>query len=347
MTRFFLRNAALLFLVLLLVAGCRMTPSAREEPVSGVEFAMDTWVEQRWYGPDAQQVYDDIIGRIRALEQKLSLYAEGSEIAALNAAAGREPVPVSEETFALLSRAREFSAESGGLFDVTIAPLTLAWGITSQQPHVPSPEEIEAARALVDYRDLLLDAEARTAMLAREGMKIDLGGIAKGMAASACAEIAARYDCSGYLSIGGNMMVYGKLPGGRDVRVGLRDPRGDAGDVIGELTMDGLTMATTGDYERYFELDGVRYHHVLDPFTGYPSATDLISVSVLSADGTLADYLSTAIFLQGSACLERSFARDDCEVLAVTKDFQVYASPGFWERFVPAPGQSRYTFHRD
>ncbi len=343
----FLRNAAIFALAALLLFGCRMTPARQESPVSGVEFAMDTWVEQRWYGPGAQQAYDEIIARIRELEEMLSLYVEDSEISALNAAAGKEPVRVSEETFTLLSRAKEFSAESGGLFDVTIAPLTLVWGITDPEPHLPTQEQIDEAKALVDYRDLILDPEAQTAMLAREGMKVDLGGIAKGMAASLCAEIPVRCGCSGYLSIGGNMMVYGKLPGGEDVHVGLRDPRGDASDLIGELTMDGLTMATTGDYERYFELDGVRYHHVLDPFTGYPSESDLISVSVLSADGLLADCLSTSIFLQGSGCLERYFAREDCEVLAVTRDYQVYASPGFWERFVSIPGPSRYTFHRE
>ena len=170
-----LRISALLLAVLMLLGGCQTIAGRSAEPVSGVEFAMNTWVEQRWYGDEAQETYDDIMACLRDLEARLSLYREDSEIAALNASAGREPVRISQDTFTLLSRAKEFSAESGGLFDVTIAPLTLTWGITSGEPHIPGEEEIAAAQALVDYRGLILDREAQTAMLAQEGMKVDLG----------------------------------------------------------------------------------------------------------------------------------------------------------------------------
>ena len=341
-----LRISALLLAVLMLLGGCRAMTGRSAEPVSGVEFAMNTWVEQRWYGDEAQETYADIMACLRDLEARLSLYREDSEISALNASAGREPVRVSRDTFTLLSRAKEFSAESGGLFDVTIAPLTLTWGITSGEPHIPGEGEIAAAQALVDYHGLILDREAQTAMLAREGMKVDLGGIAKGMAASVCAEIPRKHGVSGYLSIGGNTMVCGQKPDGQDFLVGLRDPRGEASEALGSFAMDGLTMATTGDYERYFEQDGVRYHHVIDPFTGRPSASDLISVTVISADGTLADCLSTAIFLRGSGALEQYFARDDCRVIAVTKDLQVYATPGLWDDFTINPSKTQYTFHK-
>ena len=165
-----LRISALLLAVLMLLGGCQTIAGRSAEPVSGVEFAMNTWVEQRWYGDEAQETYDDIMACLRDLEARLSLYREDSEIAALNASAGREPVRISQDTFTLLSRAKEFSAESGGLFDVTIAPLTLTWGITSGEPHIPGEEEIAAAQALVDYRGLILDREAQTAMLAQEGM---------------------------------------------------------------------------------------------------------------------------------------------------------------------------------
>lgn len=341
------RILPVLLAVLIIFSGCQTSVGRPPEPVVGVEFAMDTWIEQRWYGDGAQETYDEIMECIRDLEERLSLYREGSEIWSLNEAAGKNPVQVSQDIFALLSRAKELSAESGGLFDVTIAPLTLIWGITESEPRIPSKTEISQAQALVDYRDLILDEQAQTAMLAREGMKVDLGGIAKGMAASACAEIPKRHNVSGYLSIGGNTMVNGKDPSGRDFSVGLRDPRGEANDAIGAFAMDGLTVATTGDYERYFELDGVRYHHVLDPFTGYPSATDLISVTVISADGALADCLSTSIFMQGSGALKRYFARDDCQVIAVTRDLQVYASPGFWEGFTVNPAKTQYTFYKN
>lgn len=342
-----LRVLSLLAAVLLLVCGCRTTARQSETPVSGVQFAMDTFVEQRWYGEQAQQTYDEVLVRIRDLENRLSLYRAESEISALNAAAGKHPVSVSQDTFALLSRAKELSAESGGLFDVTIAPLTLAWNITSGEPQLPSDEEIEAAKALVDYRDLILDETACTAMLAQEGMKVDLGGIGKGMAAQAVSGVPREYGATGFVSIGGNIFALGDKPNGDPVTTGVRDPRGEVNDILGAFAMDGLTMATTGDYERYFELDGVRYHHVLDPFTGYPSVTDLMSVTVISEDGVLADCLSTSIFMQGSGALERYFARDDCWVIAVTNDRQVYATPEFWEIFTVNPAKTEYTFHQN
>jgi thiamine biosynthesis lipoprotein len=183
-------------------------------------------------------------------------------------------------------------------------------------------------------------------MLADAGMKLDLGGAAKGMAAGMMREIAVKNNVSGFLSIGGNMLVVGTKPDQSDFSVGIRDPRGESTDYFATVTLDGYTMATTGDYERYFEQDGVRYHHVIDPFTGYPSTQDLISVTVISEDGLLADCLSTAIFLQGSECLSDYFSRSDCMVLAVTDTFEVYASPDFWERMTPLEG-TKYTFRSD
>lgn len=341
---FFPRAGALLLIAALLLAGCRRPKAS--EPAVGVEFIMNTWIEQRWYGDGAQSAYDEIADSLRALEQKLSLYLKDSEIARLNAAAGVEPVKLSGEVYDLLRRAERYSAETGGLFDVTIAPLTLAWGITEPDPRVPSPEEIEAARSLVDYRDIIFDDAAQTAMLARPGMSVDLGGIAKGMAAGAMREIAQKHGAQGFLSVGGNMMVEGRKPDGTDFRIGVRDPRGGQDQFFASVALDGLTMATTGDYERYFEADGVRYHHVLDPFTGYPSTSDLISVTVLSADGTLADCLSTAVFLMGSEGLAPYLEREDCMVLAVTADRQVYASPALWDRLT-LPSGGDYTFHRE
>lgn len=141
-------------------------------------------------------------------------------------------------------------------------------------------------------------------------------------------------------------MVCGKKPDGQDFLVGLRDPRGEANEALGSFAMDGLTMATTGDYERYFEQDGVRYHHVIDPFTGRPSASDLISVTVISADGHSGRLPLNLDFSAGKRALEQYFARNDCRVIAVTKDLQVYATPGLWDDFTINPSKTQYTFHK-
>ncbi|WMJ84577.1 FAD:protein FMN transferase [Oscillospiraceae bacterium LTW-04] len=313
--------------------------------VAGIEFVMNTWVEQRWYGKNAQKTYDEVLGALKELESKLSLYVEESEISRLNSAAGVHPVALSHDTYQFLRQATDYCVQADGLFDITVAPLTLVWNVNSENPRVPSEEEIKAAQKLVDYRRIIFDDTNKTAMLADEGMRIDLGGIAKGLAASLMRQYAVENDVQGYLSIGGNMMVQGKKADGSDYVIGVRDPRGDASEFIASLSLDGLTMATTGDYERYFEQDGVKYHHVMDPFTGYPSATDLISVTVVSEDGTLADYLSTLIFMRGSVALCEYLERNDCMVLAVTKDFEVYASRSLQERLTVNTQKTAYKFN--
>ena len=172
-------------------------------------------------------------------------------------------------------------------------------------------------------------------MLADEGMKIDLGGIAKGWAASEMKKIAEKNEVQGYLSLGGNVAVVGKNSNGKDISVGLRAPNGSENDYFATMNIEDYTMATSNGTERYFEQDGKTYIHILDPFTGYPVETDLLSVTVISKDGLLADALSTTIFMKGTESLGEYFSRDDCMVVAVTKDCKVYASDEVWQRLTP------------
>lgn len=338
--------AIIMVLATVMLLGCTGPQDQTTEPSAvGIDFVMNTWVEQRWYGENAQKNYDEILNALKELEGKLSLYVEESEISRLNSAAGVHSVALSHDTYQFLRQATDYCAQADGLFDITIAPLTLVWDVNNEIPHIPFEEEIKEAQKLVDYRRIIFDDTNETAMLAQKGMHIDLGGIAKGMAASLMRRYAVENDVQGYLSIGGNMMVQGKKTNGSDYIVGMRDPRGDASEFIATLSLDGLTMATSGDYERYFEQDGVRYHHVIDPFTGYPAATDLISVTVVAQDGTLADYLSTLIFMRGSAALPEYLTRNDCMVLAVTKDLEVYASEPLQDRVTINTQKTAYKFN--
>ena len=335
------KSMAVFVLCALLLTGCfsfRTQPKMEE----AASFRMDTWITQRWYGENAWLTCDEIDDALREIEERFSLYLDSSEISKINDAAGKEFVPVSDEVYQLLKRGVQFCAESGGLFDLTVAPLSTLWNVTGDSPSVPPQEEIDLAREKVDYKKLLFDDETTSVMLAEEGMRLDLGGAAKGFAAGKMREIAQKNQVSGFLSVGGNMLVVGKKPDGTDFLIGVRDPRGDASSYFATVAIDGYTMATTGDYERYFEEDGVRYHHVIDPMTGYPSQTDLISVTVISEDGLLADCLSTSIFLQGSAALSSYLERTDCMVLAVTASYEVYASPALRERMTMA-ADSPYT----
>lgn len=327
-------------------------PESREEPEdyggfrSGITYAMNTVIEQKWYGESADTVYTGMETKIREIESVLSLHLSQSEIAAINENAGVQPVEVSQRTFDLLQRAKELSEQSDGAFDITIAPVVELWGITSDHPHVPTDEELAQAMALMGLEDLVLDEEACTAYLTRPGMAIDLGGIAKGWTADQLREYARELGAErGYVSLGGNLMIIGERPDGDPFKFGLRDPQGDASTYLGTVTLeDGCTMATTGGYERYFEEDGIRYHHVLDPRTGYPADSDLLSVAVISKDGTLADYLSTTLFVQGLEAAKAAAGSEDYALVMVDQENNVWISGSLRGNFEPHETDADYTY---
>ena len=193
---------------------------------------------------------------------------------------------------------------------------------------------------------LVLDEEACTAYLTRPGMAIDLGGIAKGWTADQLREYARELGAErGYVSLGGNLMIIGERPDGDPFKFGLRDPQGDASTYLGTVTLeDGCTMATTGGYERYFEEDGIRYHHVLDPRTGYPADSDLLSVAVISKDGTLADYLSTTLFVQGLEAAKEAAGSEDYALVMVDQENNVWISGSLRGNFEPHETDADYTY---
>lgn len=336
--------------IVLYLAG--FAPESREEPEdyggfrSGITYAMNTVIEQKWYGESADTVYTGMETKTREIESVLSLHLSQSEIAAINENAGVQPVEVSQRTFDLLQRAKELSEQSDGAFDITIAPVVELWGITSDHPHVPTDEELAQAMALMGPEDLVLDEEACTAYLTRPGMAIDLGGIAKGWTADQLREYARELGAErGYVSLGGNLMIIGERPDGDPFKFGLRDPQGDASTYLGTVTLkDGYTMATTGGYERYFEEDGIRYHHVLDPRTGYPADSDLLSVAVISKDGTLADYLSTTLFVQGLEAAKAAAGSEDYALVMVDQENNVWISGSLRGNFEPHETDADYTY---
>lgn len=336
--------------IVLYLAG--FAPESREEPEdyggfrSGITYAMNTVIEQKWYGESADTVYTGMETKIREIESALSLHLSQSEIAAINENAGVQPVEVSQRTFDLLQRAKELSEQSDGAFDITIAPVVELWGITSDHPHVPTDEELAQAMALMGLEDLVLDEEACTAYLTRPGMAIDLGGIAKGWTADQLREYARELGAErGYVSLGGNLMIIGERPDGDPFKFGLRDPQGDASTYLGTVTLeDGCTMATTGGYERYFEEDGIRYHHVLDTRTGYPADSDLLSVAVISKDGTLADYLSTTLFVQGLEAAKAAAGSEDYALVMVDQENNVWISGSLRGNFEPHETDADYTY---
>jgi len=267
----------------------------QQKAVTQVDFAMNTVISYCFYGENAADALAECRELVDELEHTLSATWADSDLLKLRDGAGKEAVKVSQETLLLLEKAEALRLETNGRFDVTIGPLVRLWNITGTEPEVPSGQAIEEVLALVGISPVV-DVHSGTAFLTKEGQQIDFGGIAKGYACSRLREICEKYQVTnGYISLGGNMMVLKEM----DNLFGIRDPNGGENAYFAKLSLAGRTMATAGGYERYFEADGKTYHHILDPATGYPAETDLVSVSVISEDGALADALSTALFIMG------------------------------------------------
>ncbi|MGE5554483.1 MAG: FAD:protein FMN transferase [Betaproteobacteria bacterium] len=270
----------------------------RASRFTGSAFAMDTLITVTVYGPRAAEHGRAALAEFDRLDKLLSAYRADSDIGRVNAAAGKEAVKVSRETVELVALSLRYAALSGGKFDPTIGPLVRLWGIGNGRTKPPAAVEVEMARRLVDYRRVMVDLPGRRLYLPRAGMALDLGGVAKGYAAERAASLLRRRGVrSALIDAGGNVVAIGTRPGGRPWRVGIRHPR-RPGQILGVLTVVDRAVVTSGDYERYFEADGRRYHHLLDPATGYP-AEGLQSATVVGRSSTLADLLSTAVFVLG------------------------------------------------
>ncbi|MEG2404683.1 MAG: FAD:protein FMN transferase [Oscillospiraceae bacterium] len=296
-------------------------------------FAMSTVIEQKLYGANAQKAMEETEKSFISFENELSLFKENSDISRINAASGNgEPISVKAQTFAILKQGKELSQASDNAFALTIAPLTLAWGITGDAPRVVPQSEIDTLLPLVNDNDIIL-CENNEVMLKNAGAAIDLGGIAKGTACNIAKDIYNKYDIkSAVLSIGGNIYVKGTKPDGSLSRIGFRNPKADASAYIASITMQDEVFAVSGGYERFFEENGKRYHHILSPVTGAPAESDIISVGVLNKDGTVADFYSTTLFVWGKdKTIE--YMKNGGKVMMLCEDNTLYVSKSLENSF--------------
>lgn len=260
--------------------------------------------------------------RVLELDDKLSVFKPESEIARLNAHAGGKPVAVSADTMALLMAGRAYSGETGGAFSMTTRPLTALWSLHASCGTVPSRTEIEQTLPLVNDEDLRLDPKRGTAALTRREQAIDLGGIAKGYAADEVRRILVEHGVTNAIvNLGGTVFILG------DSRVvGIQHPDHCTGISMGRLALSNQAVVTSGDYERFYEVDGVRYHHILDPNTGYPAKSGLRSVTVTGSCAMELDALSTAIFVRGEREGATLAQKHNMGLVLVTDRLDVFCS---------------------
>ncbi|UVV74707.1 FAD:protein FMN transferase [Pantoea agglomerans] len=277
---------------------------------------------------DNQTLAGQVFRLIKQQENLFTVNRAASEVMAINHAAGQHPVIVSQPVFDLIACAHAVSLLPDSLFNLAIGPLVKCWKIGFQGHRVPSETELQARMALTNPHDVILDDASRNVMLARPGMEIDLGAIAKGYIADVVqAFLRQQQVSSALINLGGNVQTVGAPPEEAGWAIGLKKPFGEADELIGVIGVDNRSVVTSGIYERYFELDGVCYHHILDPRSGYPLDNDLLSVTVISDRSLDGDIYTTLLYglgvEQGIACLAE---QPGIEAIFVTRDRQVICS---------------------
>ena len=327
--------AALLSAAMLLCLAACGTPKKAELSL----FAMDTYMALAAYGKGASDALAESGRAINELEQRLSRTREGSQIWQINHDGS---AAVDEETAALLAEALGYCSETDGAFDITIAPLVDLWAINSDAPYVPSQAEIDALLPLVGAEHVAVGDGSVTV---DTGCAVDLGGIAKGYASDVVAEIFAEYGVkSGTVSLGGNVYVCGKRPDGQPWNVAVQDPRSDGYACL--LSLSDTFAVTSGGYQRFFTAeDGTVYQHIIDPATGYPAQSDLLSVTVVCPSGTRADAYSTALYVMGEEDALRFWAAQQegqhaFEAVLITSDGRILCTPGLADHFTQQEGAS-------
>ena len=314
-------------LLCLLLSGC----VGRSAEYSNRIYSMDTVVDLTAFGPEAKAAVAAAEAEIYRLETLWSVGYADSDISHIN----RDGIAsVSEETAVLVSDALELYGETGGLFNIAVYPIVDAWGFYSGEHRVPDPGELETLLAVTDPTGIIVDRDS--VALSAEGMAIDLGGIAKGYASAAAADaMRAAGIRSGILSLGGNVYAIGTKPDGTPWRVGVQDPS-DTASLVGIISMEDEAAVTSGAYQRFFEENGVIYHHIIDPRTGRPSDSGLASVTVVMADAMRADAYSTALFIMGKEAA-LSFWRETggFELVLVEASGAVTITDGLRDRFSP------------
>lgn len=330
------------------LTGCGGTRDPDEAQESIQVIAMDTAMVLTAYGKESTRAVYDAEEEVRRLDALLSRTSGSSEVSMLNGAGG-EMVPVGAEICTLIQTAGDFTEATGGAFDITIAPVVSAWGFTTDSYQVPDREALQTLLESVGMEHVHLSGGSARL---DPGTMIDLGGIAKGYTADRVAEIFQEHAVPrGKVELGGNILVIGDKPDGTAWRVGVQDPKhpDEADGLVCVLNLTDAFAVTSGSYQRYFEQDGKRYHHIIDPATGCPADSGLTSVTVVAdsarGNGTMCDALSTALFVMGED-KALDFWRSgvyDFQLVLVTEDGRVVVTEGLKDGFVEME-ESGYTY---
>ncbi|MCC8122839.1 MAG: FAD:protein FMN transferase [Oscillospiraceae bacterium] len=309
----------------LLLTGCGQETLSSETRAN----LLGTVITVSTYETISAEDYRAVFDVVADIDKRMSANSTDSELAAVNASSGIAPIAVSDDLYGLIQEACDFAAYSGGAFDPTVGAVLALWKQDGEFAVRPTDAEIEEKRALVNYRNVIF--EDGTIFLPKAGMRLDLGGIAKGYACDqALACLQERGITSALLDFGGNIYAAGTRPNGDPWRIGVTVPlAGESGQSVCALNVRDCSVVTSGGYQRYFTEDDTTYHHIIDPQTGYPAESGLLSVTILNQSSTQADALSTACFVLGlEDGMQLLESIEGSEGIFITADYTIYATSG-------------------
>jgi thiamine biosynthesis lipoprotein len=329
------RREALAWLTGLVVAVLAMSARAEwfdrvNDGIMGTRIVVELWADD---ATQANAAIDAVMAEMVNIDNNMSTYKPESEVSRVNANAAKVPMQISQELFDLLTTALEFSRITEGAFDITYASVGFMYDFRAHKK--PTEAEIESALSAVNYHHVVLDSKARTVFFTQPGVRIDLGGIGKGYAVDrGIAILQQRGITHALVTAGGDSRIIGDRFG-KPWIVGIRHPD-DKSKVIAKIPLVDTAMSTSGDYERYFDEDGVRYHHIIDPRTG-KSASKVRSATILASTATRTDGLSKTAFVLGAEEAMKIYEKlDDVDAILVTPDGRVLYSKGL-EPAAPPP----------
>ncbi len=338
---------AFVILAVMLVCSCSKKTGARTEQILGTVCTVDAFEN------GTKDLYGELFSRLKEIDARFSANSASSDISRINSAAGKKAVAVHDDVYFVIESAVKYASLSGGLFDPTIGPLVKLWGIGTGHEKVPSQNEIETAVAKVDYKKIRLNKnekkDSSTVMLAEEGMALDLGGIAKGYAADELARILSEHNIpSAIIDLGGNIYAFGNKSDYSPWRIGIKNPdrTSDIPALLYE-TKTPATVVTSGVYERFFIKNDVRYHHILNPRTGRPSQSGILSSTIIASSSMAADALSTISFLMGQNEFFRRMGTSSVEfegVIFILPDNRAVASRSLKKKLSAYDSEFRISF---
>lgn len=310
-----MKKIPLIFILLFLISAC----SSNKESAS-VIFCMDTVMDIKVYGEKSGDAVSEIESELNRLEKLFDRKYDGSDICTIKSG------KIHAETEEIIKKALDISLKTDGAFDITIAPLMDLWGFYDKEYTIPGENEIKNALKSVSYRNIFFDEKGINIM---NNAAVDLGGIAKGYASDKTVDILEKHGIkSAIVNLGGNVYAHGMRPNGKMWTVAVANPFDKEKNAV-TVNVSDKAVVTSGAYQRCFEADGKKYHHIIDPKTGFPSESGIQSVTVIDADGTEADALSTAFFVMGKD-RTADFLADNpgIDAVVITEEKKIYYTSG-------------------